>query len=406
MRKCDATLDARRADPLTLSKDIAAHRPRVLVVVTRLDVGGVPEHILMLIENLSDRYDITVACREVIEPHRARLARAGAKIILLDLARLPNPFRDLRALLRLSRTIRAEKFDIVHSHMSKGALIGGLAARLAGAPAVVNTAHNFGVLALTNPVLRTLFKLYDRTLFALTLDRLVTVSRLQEDRIVAAGLIRRDRVSTVLNGIDPVRLRARAQSGPVRGVLGIGEDTVVVVTVARLVWMKALDVLIEAVASLGPDAAKVRCLIVGGGVLAGELQALIEQRGVADRVQLLGERHDVPGLLALSDIFALPSVSEGMPIAIMEAMAFGLPVLATKVDGNPELVLDGRTGLLVEPRDRAAFAAALGRLIADPQLRHSLGEAGRARVESTFSDRAMAETQDRLYRSLLPAVAS
>jgi len=127
---------------------------------------------------------------------------------------------------------------------------------------------------------------------------------------------------------------------------------------------------------------------------------------VEDRVVLLGPRLDVPRLLALADVFALPSVSEGMPIAIMEAMAFGLPVVATAVDGTPEVVFNGETGILVPPRSPARLAQALAALIEDAALRKKLGENGRARVEREFTDRAMARRVDELYRGLLAAVRS
>lgn len=381
---------------------VAQHAPRpslrlrVVVVVTRLDVGGVPEHIVILLGHLATLYDVTVVCRDVIAPHRARLERAGVRIVLIDLARLPHPIRDLRTLFRLAAFIRRERFDIVHSHMSKGALIGGLAGKLARTPVVLNTAHNFGVLALRNPVLRALFRWYDKILFRLTLDQLVTVSEYQKTEIVAAGLVSPDKVTTIWNGIDTGEILRRSTLGPSREDLGIAPNAVVVITVARLVWFKAIDMLIEAARRLAPRCC-VRFLVVGDGVLRPRLEQQIHEAGLTERMSLLGERHDVPGLLALADIFALPSVSEGMPIAIMEAMAIGLPVVATAVDGTPELVVDGETGLLVPARDPAAMAAALGRLIDDPNLRRELGVAGRERVHGSFSDKAMAAATNRLY---------
>lgn len=381
--------------------DVAApRRLRLLFVVTRLDVGGVPEHIMILTGHLAATYDITVACREVIAPHRERLERAGVRIVLIDFSRLPNPLRDLRALLRLADFIRRERFDIVHSHMSKGALMGGVAGRLARAPIVINTAHNFGVLALQNLALRTLFRLYDKALFAWTIDQLITVSRWQKDQIVTEGLVPAGKATTIWNGINTELFRQRAQKGPSRRDLGIAEDAIVVVTVARLVWFKAIDVLIQAVSMLEVSN-NVQFLVVGDGVLKQQLERLIQTKGLTGQVRLLGERHDVPGLLGLADIFALPSVSEGMPIAIMEAMAVALPVVATAVDGTPELVMEGETGLLVPPRDPIAFAAALKQLLADPALRRELGKAGQVRMDSCFSDTAMAAATDGLYRRLV-----
>lgn len=377
-------------------------RPKLLFVVTRMDLGGVPEHIMILLDHLAARYEITIACREVIPEHRERIEATGTRIVLIHLARTPNPLRDIRALFELVSFIRREGFDIVHSHMSKGALIGGIAGWLSRAPVVLNTAHNFGWLAIPNALLRRVFWLYDKLLFALTLDRLVTISRLQEQQIVATRLVSRNRVTTVLNGIDVGALAAKAARGSAtRAELGIPADAVLVITVARLVWLKAVDQLVEAVALMGERAANAVFIVVGEGTDRPALERLIEKRGLIGRVRLLGGRLDVPRLLSLADIFALPSVSEGMPIAIMEAMATGLPVVATAVDGTPEVVEDGKTGLLVPPRDPAALAAAIGKLIAEPGLRKDMGRKGRRRIEQSFSDRSLAAGMDALYTELL-----
>ena len=285
--------------------------------------------------------------------------------------------------------------------MSKAALIGGLAGRLAKAPVVLNTAHNFGWLALSNPLLKRLFWFYDKMIFGLTLDRLVTISRLQEQDIVKAKLVPRDRVVTILNGIDVGKLLDKGRTGVTRSDLGLPEEAVVVITVARLVWFKAVDQLIEAAALLDRPADKVRFVIVGDGDKRTMLESRIRERGLEGRVHLLGPRLDVPRLLALSDIFALPSVSEGMPISILEAMAYELPVVATNVDGNPELIVEGETGHMVPARSPARLAEALAPLLDDGERRAALGRRGRKRVECHFTDRVMAERTDELYRRLL-----
>ena len=374
---------------------------RVLVVVTRLDLGGVPEHIVTLMRNLAKRYDVTIVCREAYDVHRKRLEAAGVRIVTVELARTLSLAADLRAIVRLIAFMREENFDIVHTHMSKAALLGGLAAKIVGVRVVLNTAHNFGWLALPNPVAKRVFWFYDKLLFAITLSRLVTISRNQENEIVAAKLIPRRRVQTVLNGVDAVELRRLASTGVSRADLGVRDDEVLFVTVARLVWFKTVDVLIEAVALLGPRAANARFIIAGDGDKMPMLSKLIEERGLVGRVQLLGPRFDIPRLLAISDIFALSSASEGMPISIMEAMALSLPVVSTAVDGTPEVVADGETGLLVPPNAPAAFADALGKLLSDSALRKAMGEKGRLRVERLFTDVAMAAATDEMYRELL-----
>lgn len=398
-----AMQDVKRAEPSAPEPETGGRKPKLLTVLTRMDVGGVPDHVIALLSHIADRYDLWLVCREVIPEHARRLERIGVKVELIDLARAPNPIRDVKALFRLVRFIRTHRFDILHAHMSKGMMIGGLAGRLAGVPVVVHTAQGFGWLALRNPMLRALFWLYDRTMYAATLDRLFVVSQRQGDKLVADRMVRRELMSTVYNGIDTDAVRESASAGVTRADLGIPDDKLLVVCVARLVWFKAVHTLVEAVHLLGPRAQGIRVVVVGDGDLRPQIERQIAELGLEEIVKLVGFRHDASRIIALGDVFALSSVAEGMPLVIMQAMALEKPVVANAVDGVPELVADGETGLLVPPRDAAAFAAALGRMIDDPELRVRSGAAGRRRVDAEFTQRKMAETTDRLYRELLAA---
>jgi glycosyltransferase involved in cell wall biosynthesis len=171
--------------------------------------------------------------------------------------------------------------------------------------------------------------------------------------------------------------------------------------VARLVWFKGLDTLIAAMALLPPEAVGVRLLIVGAGPLRDELAAQAATAGLADRVTFAGERGDVPDILAAADVFVLSSVSEGMPISILEAMASGLPTVATDVGGVRELVADGETGFVVPARDARAFAQPLARLCGDEGLRRRLGEAAQSRATAQFGGAAMAERTEAVYAQAL-----
>ena len=159
-------------------------------------------------------------------------------------------------------------------------------------------------------------------------------------------------------------------------------DRPILVTVGRLKAPKDYLTLVRSLALLRPGSAD--ALIVGEGPDRSELEAEIRQLGIGERVHLLGERRDVPELLADADVFVLSSASEGMPVSVLEAMAAGLPVVGSRVGGVPELVVDGETGLLVEPGDPDELAAAIGRLLADRELRRRLGDAGRERAQRHF----------------------
>lgn len=376
-------------------------RLHVAQLVTRMDIGGVPDHVMTLVRGLRPDIDVTVVCGSVDPRHARDFAALGVPVRLVPLERLlsPTDFGSLRALVGL---IRHERFDVVHTHMSKAALLGGIAARLAGVPVTVNTAHNLGSLAFTRAAARALFRVYDRLLLTLTNDAVVTVSERVRAHMLDRNIAGPQRVVAIPNGIDVSRFHQDPQAGmAVRRAFGVGDAEMLVVTVARLVWFKGLDMLLDAAAAVAERRSDVRFLIVGDGVQRQDLEAQAARLGIADRVTFAGERRDVPELLAAADVFALSSVSEGMPISILEAMASARAVVATDVGGVGELVDHGRTGFLVPPHDAGAFAAALLDLAGDAELRQRMGIAGLARVRDHFSTAQMVRRTRGLYEALM-----
>lgn len=379
---------------------------RLLLVVTRMDVGGVPGHVLTVLDGLCGRgYHVTLACAECHSDHRAALQRMGVRLVQLPMKRLLSPLADVRALAALVRLIRRERFQVVHTHMSKGALLGGIAARIADAPVVVNTAHNLGAIAMPRAWVRALFRVYDRWLLGTTTDAVITVTERVRDAVVAQRILPAARVHAIANGIVAAPRASEAQRQQARRALrreiGAADDAPVIGCVARLVWFKGLDTLVDALPAVLRVCPDVQVAVAGDGPLRAELAARAAALGVADRLHLLGERNDVPQLLRGFDLFVLPSVSEGMPLTILEAMGAGLPVVATAVGGVPELMVAAETGLLVPPGDAVALALALLRLLRDAPLRRRMGDNGRRRLLSDFSADAMVAATDALLRRLL-----
>lgn len=378
---------------------------RVLQLVTRMDVGGVPEHILTLVQGLAgEGFDVTVACSHISEPIKLKLETLGVTIRIITMRRLVHP-ADLLAGWQLYKYLRQEKFHIVHTHMSKAALLGGCVAHAAGVPVVVNTAHNLGCIALSNRVLRVLFWAYDKVLFALTMDAVIVVSETIRKQIIACRLLPERKVYCIFNGIDanPFINTDEKKVSILKNSFGLAEIDFVIGTVARLVWFKGLQTLLAALPSVLATCQKTRLLIVGDGPLRQELEQQSRQLGIHEHVFFLGEREDVPDLLALFDVFVLPSVSEGMPITILEAMAAAKPIVATHVGGIPDTVSEGQTALLVQARDPSALAEAIIRLYQDQNLRINMGKAARACVLSDFTGEKMIGRTVHLYNSLLGA---
>jgi glycosyltransferase involved in cell wall biosynthesis len=272
--------------------------------------------------------------------------------------------------LELAALMRRERPDIVHANSSKAGILGRLAAVLAGVPVRVFTAHGWAFNAASGPA-STLYRWADRLMAPLT-SVTICVSEREREAGIAARTCRAGRTVVIPTAVDagaapPVRREGRAP---------------VVVFVGRLAAPKDPVTLVRALAAVRGSAFTAR--IVGDGPERPAVEAEIRAASLLEHVELAGERRDVRRLLEDADVFVLSSRSEGAPLSILEAMAAGLPVVATAVGGIPEIVDDGTTGLLVPPGDAAALAAALERLLADAGLRARMGAAGWERVRERF----------------------
>jgi glycosyltransferase involved in cell wall biosynthesis len=364
-------------------------RPRLLVVITLAEIGGAQSYVASLLPALRTAFDVVVAAHGD-GPLRAAARDAGVRFVPLVHVRRPlSPVEDVRGFLELLALVRRERPDVLHANSSKAGILGRLAATVARVPVRVFTVHGWAFRAHTGATAR-LYLWADRLLDPVT-AMTICVARSDLDAGIRARTCRPGRATVIRNGVALDVPQARpGDDGPLRAV-----------TVARLRRPKDVMTLVRAIALLPPGSA--RATIVGDGpereVLADEIRRL----GVGGAVDLAGERDDVADMLAAADVFVLPTLSEGLPMSVLEAMAAGLPVVAAAVGGVPELVDDGETGLLVPPGRPDAMAAALGRLAADPALRRRLGAAGRRRAEAHFDFEACRRAHVELYRELLAA---
>jgi glycosyltransferase involved in cell wall biosynthesis len=346
-------------------------RPRILLLITLAEVGGAQSYVAALLPGLRRNFDVVVAAYGP-GPVREAAAENGARFIPLRHVRRPiSPWRDPVGLLELVRLLRRERPDILHASSSKAGVLGRLAALLAGVPIRIFTVHGWAFSAHSGAASK-LYHWADRLMRPLTTVT-ICVSEHGRARGVDAGTCTAEKTTVITNAVD-------TQAAP---AARSARDRPILVAVGRLKAPKDFLTLIRAVARLRPGS--VDALIAGEGPDRAGLEAEIHGLGIGERVQLLGERRDVPELLAGADMFVLSSASEGMPVSVLEAMAAGLPVVGSSVGGVPELVVDGETGLLVEPGNVGELAAAIDRLLADPGLRGKLGEAGRERVRLHFS---------------------
>jgi glycosyltransferase involved in cell wall biosynthesis/CelD/BcsL family acetyltransferase involved in cellulose biosynthesis len=335
------------------------------------------------------RWDPTDPVRKPeIGEFKDELEESGVELILIE----RDSKLDVAALRPLWQRLRSGTVDVLHAHKHGSNVWGTALGRAARVPVVI--AHEHAWSFEGQPVR----KLLDRELIARGSDVLIAVSRHDRERMIDIERIPPDGVLMLPNGIPSEQLQA---AGDLRGELGIGAEDPVVGAVAVLREEKALDLLVRAARVLVDEFPRLRVIVAGEGPLRAPLEELIDELGLHDVVQLLGTRSDVPEVVATLDVGVLCSRFEGGPLAVMEYMAGGKPVVATRVGGMPYLVEDGITGLLVEPGDPDALAAGIGELLRDPERAAQMGRAGQA-VQLREHDLAvMVRRIEDLYETLL-----
>ena len=375
-----------------------------------LQLAAVDSTVRLLLRPLLQRlrkagYEVHVSCSP--GPRLPALEEEGYSVHRVPIARRVAPLSNAASLWRLFRLMRRERFDIVHVHTPVAAVLGRIAARLARIPCVVYTAHGFYFHERMPGWKRRAIVLVERALGQWCTDLLLAQSAEDADTALRERIAAQERVVWIGNGVDPQRF-VRTPSDALRADLGLPDEARVIGFVGRLVREKGVVELFEAMARVVARCPEARLLVVGDTLKSdrdtkavARLDRLIASERLADVVRFTGFRDDTPDLLAIMDVFVLPSHREGMPRTILEAMAAGKPVVATNIRGSREEVIDGVTGLLVPVGDSEALAEAILRVLSDEALARRFGEAGRRRVREEFDEAAVLQRQIDAYRKLL-----
>lgn len=364
----------------------------VMHVVLALDVGGLERNVVNQVrEGAKLGQRVSIVCLERPGVLAARAEALGARVVSLDKGPgiRPGVVRHLRAAIQ---TVRP---DVLHTHQVGTLFYTGLACLIGPTSLIVHTEHGR--------------EKYDRRWKTRWLGRLAgrfaarfyCLTNDMAEWVGSHRIVPRWKIRVIRNGIDTDCYRAPGDTASVRASLGIPADAPVIGTVGRLNEIKRQDLLLRAFARLRCPGPAAHLLLVGDGPLRAELEQLAKELGVVDRVHFAGYQDHTPPYLHAMQVFALTSRSEGMPQALLEACVAGVPVVASRVGGIPEVVEHDRTGLLCEPGDEGTLVSALESLLGSPELRRRLAAAAHDRVESAFSVARMAAEYHRDFLELL-----
>jgi sugar transferase (PEP-CTERM/EpsH1 system associated) len=383
-----------------VDNEAGQYRPLIAHVIYRLDVGGLENGLVNIINRIpEEHYRHAIISLTDISQFRQRISRQDVTCMALH----KRPGNDVAMLVNLWRIFRDMRPDIVHSR-NLAAMEAQLPAWLAGVPCRIHGEHGRDMFDLDGSSRK---YRWVRRLYRPLIHRYIALSRELNDYLQGRVGVKASKLRPICNGVDVERFRPAAvnnrDSVLPHGFAGRGD--LLIGSVGRLEAVKDQLTLVRAFSELCrqcPEKTGLRLVLIGDGSLRPGIEQLVEELQLQDRVWLAGSREDVPQLLSALDVFVLPSLAEGISNTILEAMACALPVVATRVGGNAELVREGETGFLVPRADPRAMSQALLAYVDDAAMRNAHGSAARALAEDEFSIARMTvryqEVYDELYR--------
>ena len=352
-------------------------------------IGGTRRHLKDIVYSLDRNiFEVSVICSTLRNP--AFLADIAAfkqnginKVFVVQMKREISPFSDLFAFIRIYNLLNKKGYHIVHTHSSKAGFLGRLASKLAGVPIILYTPHSFSFQGKNASFINQFYIKLERFAAGFT-DRIVAVSCDEKRVALKAGICQNRMVEVIENGVNMQAFKSEANIRKLRREFGIRDGRQVVGTVARFCPQKGYKYLIKAARQVVNICPQAIFLLIGDGELWDKIKAMVGRWNLSENVIMTGQRKDISDLYALMDLFVLPSLWEGTPYALLEAMAAKRPVIATAVSGTVDIVRQGKTGILVPPEDPKALSLAIVQLLKDKKLAEKLGIGGRRLVEEKY----------------------
>lgn len=369
----------------------------VLHVIVGGEINGGERYLLSIIDNMSkDNYRLFFICSEEQKKFLDELRNRNLETLAVN---MESKFR-INTVFQIRNFIRVKKIKIVHTHGTRGSFYGRLAARWAGVPIIISTVHS----SLYNyPVGRMKKKMYtylDR-LTACFCDKIICVSGALADEMVKRSKINPGKILIIHNGVELKRFDQIGDTSYLLTESNTNSEDERIGAIGRLSYEKGHASLLKAVARLKKSFPRLKCLIVGDGPLREELEELCRELGISQNCIFLGARRDIPEILSILDLVILPSISEGLSMVLLESMAARCPAVASRVGGIPELIEDGKTGLLVEPENPLALAEAIRSLLENKDKAKEISSNARLRVEKEFTVKEMAKKTEDTYETFV-----
>jgi glycosyltransferase involved in cell wall biosynthesis len=336
------------------------------------------------------QYKVFAVCLREGGPYESKLRAIGVEVKNFDMKSL----LDVRIIFRLVRYIKQNGIDIVETAVFPSDVYGRISAKLAGVPIIISTMHRVEDHK-QEPIYRALF--FADTLTMSLTTRLIAVSRAGKRYLVSWHKVQPKKISVIYNGLDADDYKLSIDRDEYKAVLGIDRDIPTIVFVGRLVELKGVSFLLKAANSILKDGVSAQFVVAGDGPLKQRLVEEARVLGISEHVHFIGFRKDIPEILSITDILVVPSLWEGLPLTVLEAMFAGKAIVATKVGGIPEALKDGDSGILVSPRDADGLIEGILSLLKNPEKRKNMGERAKQRAVKYFDVERMVKEYEGIY---------
>lgn len=368
------------------------------------------DFLLPLVDGLeAEGYEVWGACSK--DKHTVKMKKEGYQIINVPIERKMFSLKNIKAFFKLLKLMKKEQFSAVHVHNPIASVLGRTAAKIAGVPKIIYTAHGFYFHDKMSDYKYNFYLTIEKIMGKFFSDYIFTQSEEDKNSAVQENIIEQSKIKTIGNGVDTSIFKPKILKNKdlkaIRKEFNLNKEDQIICFIGRLVAEKGILELIEAFSKIVDQNPKAKLMIIGDAATDRDQETkdivnrFLNQAKFKDKIIMTGYRKDIPQLLALSDLFVLPSHREGMPRSIIEAMMMAKPVVATNIRGCREEIVDGKTGYLVPVEAPAKLADRISKILSDSKLKNKMGKAGRKRALKLYDETKVIERQLEVLNKLL-----